>query len=662
MNVFPMRIFLVVSFITVAFVSGFLSSFLCAMPLPASLEWISGMLILVVYLSFLLALPGNKVVQALIHGADQISNGNLKHRVALPKVGVPREFVLLAERFNFMAEQLQNSNTELRELNAKLEEKIAGRTAEVLRRNRALSILNTLSNALVKSMEFQAILTETVETARNLFQADLGAVVSFESPQPACLVWNKSDFFASIPDPTPDELRDSFSHDVVSSGRVVVIDDLAPFARRMRGRIGQSKMRSLLVAPIRGRTQVIASLTMASRFPGHFHKEDIQLLESIGSQLGIAMENAKLFEQLRREHLRSSSIIESIGEGMLLVQDRKVRYCNQTLAAMFGLDLAGVVGGGSSDVYRLMASRCTDEEKTFSQLANLERSSDATVNFETVIQKPQSKYVSLRSFPVMCSEGDCLGYGMLVRDITREKELDQLKSSLISTVSHEIRTPLTSIKGYATSLLRKDVEWDKATRQEFIQEISEECDRLKRLVDNILDMSRIEGGMLALSYQEVRMEQLIIKCVHLAEKRYPGYIFELFVEPELPGVQLDEGRIQQVMANLLDNAVKYSAGEKQINVCTRLVAEEVVVSVSDRGIGIPDDQVPHVFNRFHRADNSGTTQGVGLGLAICRGIISAHGGRIWLESSPGLGSTFNFALPIKARDRGSRCHSQSDHV
>ncbi|HUX86901.1 MAG TPA: ATP-binding protein [Chloroflexota bacterium] len=233
------------------------------------------------------------------------------------------------------------------------------------------------------------------------------------------------------------------------------------------------------------------------------------------------------------------------------------------------------------------------------------------------------------------------------------REVDRLKSELLSTVSHELRTPLASIKGYATSLLREDVEWDDETHREFLQIIDEESDRLSGLIEDLLQMSEIEAGVLRINKQPVRIGRLAQRVVKKLRLQLRDRTISVTVAPDAPETMGDPRRLEQVLHNLVMNAIKYSPSGTQVGVRVEKQNDDIVVSVKDQGIGIASEHLEHVFERFYRVDGAliRETGGSGLGLAICRGLVDAHGGKIWVESQVGQGSTFSFRIPIVPVDQ-----------
>jgi signal transduction histidine kinase len=228
------------------------------------------------------------------------------------------------------------------------------------------------------------------------------------------------------------------------------------------------------------------------------------------------------------------------------------------------------------------------------------------------------------------------------------RKVDQLKSELLSTVSHELRTPLASIKGYASSLLREDVEWDHDTSREFLQIIDEEADRLTGLIEDLLQMSEIEAGVLRVDTQPVRVSKLAQKVVKKVRPQARNHTISVSASSDIPETMADPRRIEQVLHNLVVNAIKYSSEGTTVLVRVERRGPDVIVSVRDQGIGIPLEHQEHVFERFYRVDGTlaRETRGSGLGLPICRGLVEAHGGKIWVESTANKGSTFYFTVPI----------------
>jgi len=234
-----------------------------------------------------------------------------------------------------------------------------------------------------------------------------------------------------------------------------------------------------------------------------------------------------------------------------------------------------------------------------------------------------------------------------VRDITRFREAEQLKSTFISVISHELKTPVSLIKGYAGTLRREDANWEPAVVQQSLAVIEEEADRLTGLIENLLDASRLQAGGLRLQREECQLSEIAARLaarfqtqttIHRISTRFPH---------DFPVVKGDEERLGQVLSNLISNAIKYSPAGGAITIAGRAQPQEIVVSVSDEGPGLPPEEVQRVFDRFYRATTLATERasGAGLGLYLARAIVEAHAGRIWVESQVGTGAAFLFSLP-----------------
>ena len=230
------------------------------------------------------------------------------------------------------------------------------------------------------------------------------------------------------------------------------------------------------------------------------------------------------------------------------------------------------------------------------------------------------------------------------------REVDRLRSELIANVSHELRTPLGLIKISCSSLLMEDAEFDRKTQRKFLHGIDEESTKLERIVEHLLDLGRMESGRLRLDKQVTDLSQLARNVIQTMETLSAQHRLVGDLPVESLVTTADARRIEQVLRNLLDNAIKYSPEGGTITVQGYQDESQIVFSISDEGIGIPSEEWERIFERFHRVENDVTRRmrGAGLGLAVCQGIVEAHGGRIWVESQAGAGSTFCFTLPIEA--------------
>jgi two-component system sensor histidine kinase KdpD len=252
----------------------------------------------------------------------------------------------------------------------------------------------------------------------------------------------------------------------------------------------------------------------------------------------------------------------------------------------------------------------------------------------------------------------------LAREADRARlleESDRLKSALLSSVSHDLRTPLSAIKASATVLLQEDVALDAAARYDLLSAINEETDRLNRLVGDLLDMSRIEAGALQLRRDWCDLDELIRAVAHRLSPRTTAFQVQLDFTPDLLLVYADYVQIDRVVTNLLENAIRFAPPGSAIHVTARAEAEAMTVAVTNQGPAIPERMRPHLFDKFYRiSEDRAPDMGTGLGLSICKGIVEAHGGRIWAQSpvAENAGARFIFTLPFPSAGQAAHLSSK----
>jgi two-component system, OmpR family, sensor histidine kinase KdpD len=233
------------------------------------------------------------------------------------------------------------------------------------------------------------------------------------------------------------------------------------------------------------------------------------------------------------------------------------------------------------------------------------------------------------------------------------EESDRLKSAVLSSVSHDLRTPLATIKAAVTGLLRRDLLWDEESTLDQLNAINEETDRLNQIISNLLSMSRIEAGALQLQKSEYALPEVLDAVLRRLARRTQSHKIVLNIAPGLPPPPLDHAAFEQIMTNLLDNAVKYSEPGSEITIGARQVGSFVEIGVSDHGRGIAAEAQQAVFDKFYRANNSAHVAGSGLGLSIVKGFVEAHGGKAWISSHIGEGTSVKFLLPLGAEAVGT---------
>jgi len=409
------------------------------------------------------------------------------------------------------------------------------------------------------------------------------------------------------------------------------------------------EVRSLLAMPLQVKGQVIGVINVDERVPDAFGPDQERLLTIAAAQAAIAIENARLFSEILSEKQRTDAIIQHMADGLLMLdRDQVVVSCNPALAMMLGMRRQDIVGKQASDGNadpRLRAICAPARVK--------ERTGVLAHEVEIPRTGPGGKMLRPRtlrvySTPVSDETEQRIGEVRIVHDVTKAREIEEMKDEFFSTISHELRTPLFSIQGFVRLILDNQVPEEK-TRREFMEIISRQTEQLAQLVNNLLNISRLESGALELQREPVQLldvlRQAALKLQSIAQGK--KIVLETDLPARLPPVTGDRDWLEPVVTNLVGNAIKFTPEGGRVTISARQSAGEILVEVSDTGIGIPKESLDRIFTKFYRVpdETDQHPEGTGLGLHIARQIVEAHGGRIWAESSVGQGSTFRFTLP-----------------
>jgi PAS domain S-box-containing protein len=411
----------------------------------------------------------------------------------------------------------------------------------------------------------------------------------------------------------------------------------------------QVPMRQVVALPMIIENEIIGLIYIFRSRGAEFTTNDRQVLGDFADQAAIAVQNAWLYQQVNDERARLNAIIENSGDGvMILDPDRTIRTWNQALVGMTGVSAKEAIGRHCYEVLNLHNRQGVSVCQTACPL--VKTPDDGRLYAEGDTQRADGIKVSVADnySPQYDEDGRLLSVIANVRDVSRLRETEELKNTLLSVISHELKTPVSIIKGYAGTLARQDANWDQETLTEGLSIIEEEADKLNELINNLLDASRLQAGGLPLKFSYLDLPSMVEKAVEKFRNQTNLHTFSTDFPPSFPPVKGDYERIREVLSNLIGNAIKYSPDGGLIRVGGWAEADEVQIFVSDEGIGIPATEQERIFDRFARVDNSLTRQtpGAGLGLFLVKAVIEAHGGRVWVESQPGQGSTFKFALPL----------------
>lgn len=518
-----------------------------------------------------------------------------------------------------------------------------------------LSTLLQTSAAVVSTLDSHIVLERILEQVEHLMGIERCAILALDEKQGIFRVQASrglSQRYAEQVSIDPSEPR-SITLRAIHTGHPIQVSDTEenPGYATLRPRARAEGYRSLLAVPLNTQHAPPSALLVYYPHPHVFTHQEISLLSNFANHAAMAIENATLFArsdtQLQEQTRRLEALVESMRDGLILEDlNGNILYANRRILELTGLRAEELTLLKGTQALDRILTQAKDEEKTRQAVETMLNTGGQIRRVEMVILYADRMVdIRLQAFDVTDASNLRIGRGMILRDISRSRQLDRMKSSLISTVSHELRTPLAAIKGYASTLLADDVEWDLASQREFLEIISAEADNLNELVNDLLDMSRIEAGNLSVSRVVCELTELVSIAAQRSDPP-PGARLQVSIPEDLPALYVDPRRITTVLRNLIENAARYTPEHGSIRLTATPENEELIIRISDEGPGIPTEHMQHIFESFYRVDTGLTrTPGAGLGLAICQGFIHAHGGRIWLEPRE-KGTSIAFSLPI----------------
>ncbi|HEX7556237.1 MAG TPA: ATP-binding protein [Leptolinea sp.] len=400
--------------------------------------------------------------------------------------------------------------------------------------------------------------------------------------------------------------------------------------------------------PLIARQKIVGVIYIFRSYPGLFSKNDRTLLRSFANQAAVAVQNAQLYNQVTHEKQRMEALLNNAGDGILILNpDHKIQVCNASFSRLYGLPF-GEIQGKEHDQIIQWTGPTQGLTLGQAEAGGWPLSPHAQLYVEGDIKRQGNQVpipIGITYAPLQSEEGNLLNIIATIRDITRFREADELKSTFISIISHELKTPVALIKGYVSTLRRDDARWDRKVVNESLQVIEEEADRLTDLIENMLDASRLQAGGVSLKQSDILISDMAARLAKQFQTQTDKHTIVVDFPADFPAIMADDTRIHQVLSNLISNAIKYSP-KGEIRISGQVRPDRVIVCVSDEGPGIAQNDIPHVFDRFYRSpEMARATKGAGLGLYLSRAIIEAHGGRIWVDPAPEEGARFYFTLP-----------------
>ncbi|TFG73554.1 MAG: GAF domain-containing protein [Anaerolineales bacterium] len=563
---------------------------------------------------------------------------------------------------------------EVKRFNDELEERVAERTQELaealeglrLQRDRS-EVLYHIASELVASLDMDRVLSQTLSMLQRAVRAMRSSVILLDN--------NTGELYyrAAIGHTTPilhGGILAPFRRDsglvgwVLQNGQSVIIPDAHKDARCTFD--PDLNIAAVLAVPIMGGSrEPLGVILLQSTLSNVFDDPQLRLVEAAAVQIGNALNNAELYRliqeqaarlgamlrQQQMEAAKNAAILEGIAAGVMVADaEGKITLFNIAAERILSITKNQALGRYQDDILGLYGSGAREWLARIEQWK--QRPGDSgSESFLAQRLEVGRRFVSVHLSPVISSAREFLGVVAVFRDITAEIEADRAKSDFVSTVSHELRTPMTSIVGYVDLIVKGVVGPLTEMQMSFLKKVKANADRLTTLVNDLLDISRLEQGRVELKFEAISIGELIQQIVELVMPKIveKNQLLESIIPVDLPKVYGDPARLRQILTNIMGNAYKYTPAGGKITIWAYVREAMMHVAVTDTGIGIAPENQKRIFERFYRVENDPAVyevSGTGLGLAITLSLIQMHGGNISLESELGKGSTFTFAIPL----------------
>lgn len=515
---------------------------------------------------------------------------------------------------------------------------------------RALAATLDLPDTLIVLVERLAALTDARGAAIALIENDGETLRGAAAAGPTAddLAWNTNIRNFGL------NLLHSPAHlQLLNTGNIVASDDLAGDAANL---LGFDQMRQLwqmehfLCLPLLLRGRPLGALYLADANVDASTDRQRQLLDSFSYFAATAIENARLYQAVADKSRELETILAGIGDGVLVVDaELQLVLMNPVAAHIFALESPPPVG---LPIHPFIA------DSGILDLLNQVRTAPYQAHVHEMERRRRAPHAEPAIFQALATPlvvgPELHGIATVLRDITAQKDLERMKSNFLSVVSHELKTPLHSVKGFVDIILMGKTGPVTEIQRDFLETVKQQTDHLQRLIDDLLEFSRLESGRVTLRLQPVDLP-VVIEAVldKLTPLAHSAEVTLVNHTPEnLPSLLADPWRLEQVVTNLVDNAIKFTPPHGAVTISAADTGDYLHVSVTDTGIGIPPGEIERIFDRFYQIDGGANRlyKGAGLGLTICRHIVEHHGGRIWVKSdfgkdaAHGGGATFTFTL------------------
>jgi two-component system, OmpR family, phosphate regulon sensor histidine kinase PhoR len=490
-----------------------------------------------------------------------------------------------------------------------------------------LETLTRLGRQVTSSLSADSVLAAIVDAAVELTGSEEGSLLLIDETTGDLYIRASRNFQEDFVRTFRLPITNSLAGAVIRTGEAVLLDENTPQKIKTAYLV-----RSLLYVPLQLHGHVFGVLGVDNRTSQlALNQRHVRLMNTLASYAVIALENARLYAEVFAERNKLETILTGIQDGVVVIdQDLRLGMVNKIAREAFQIDLdANLNGRPFRDVF------------SNAELLELVNRPEGSTSTRTEISPDENRVYLAEVTPI-----SGVGKVLTLNDITNLKKLDRIKTDFVHTVSHDLRSPLTAILGYVELIERAGPVTEM--QRDFIHRVQMSVHNITHLVDDLLELGRIESGF-DMRKESVLLDQIVRYSADglkksLAEK---GHHLQISIPQEVPAILANPVHMRQMMDHLLDNAIKYTEPGGTISVLTNIEQDQIILQICDTGIGIPTVDLPFIFDKFYRASNaSSEVSGTGLGLAIVKSIVENHGGRIWVESILGKGTTFTIVLPL----------------
>jgi signal transduction histidine kinase len=569
----------------------------------------------------------------------------------------------------------------VRRFNSDLEREIKLRTGELEAEKDRLRTLHEIAAEVSSTLDLDTLLHTSLEALARITRVEYGSIMLVDQETEhlvnrAVLGQQEPNTFTRFP------LGKGIAGWVAQHKKPALIPDITQDERWVPLPGDESNRKqcgSMISVPLIVHNERLGVLTLSHQEANYFNDDHLRLLTASAGAIAIGIHNANLYaaivsemehrsELLRRQQMETTkieAILQSISDGVLVCDtEGNVLSTNQACSSILQRGLEDVLLANLHDILKSLLSARVDDLPLAELISHPLGTNEQPRIFESTVEVGM-RIVSLTLGPVLKEDGELIGALLMLRDTTREVESDRLKTEFIGTMSHELRTPMTSIKGFTQLLVMGSLGPVNDTQREFLNTIQTNAERMISIINDVLELTKIETGSIDLEVRELHLAEALSGVVSelqaMADKR--EHTLTINIPPGLPLVRADSTRLHQVLFNLVSNGIKYTdqGGEivveaheaaleelpEHVRDCVLSDRRYTQIDVRDTGVGIAPHELDRVFERFYRTENRLKVEagGTGLGLSLTRPLVELLGGRIWVESTPGEGTTFSFILP-----------------